>query len=262
MPNPGESQISIRAPWTPVYGRAQANTAKIEMELAGAAVTPSAVTYTLLGPTGSTVTTGAASTLGSGTATYALTSVHLPSTAALSAGYLERWVITWASGDPITYERLVMVGRRTLAPPVGQTDLEQRWRNLTRQRTGTLTDYQDALSQAWADVLGELQTAQVLPQRIIQPASLRAPMLHRALAIIFENMAAGQAERGNWMDLADREYTRYAQAMTRAIASVDRDDDGIPDAEGTAKTALVQGVIFNGAPETFITPDMARASGW
>ena len=262
--NPADTLVTIRAQYTPVYGRGQANTAAIDFERAGAAVTPSAVLYTLNGETGTAIVDAAAATVASGTASYALTSSHLASTAELSAGYLERWAITYADGTVQTYERTVIVGRRSLSPPIGQTDIEQRLPNLARQRSGNpqVTDYQGYITQAWEEIVGDLVALGVLPNRIVQPSALRMPHMFLTLTLIFESFAMGQGERGNWLEMARMYRERYERAWSAATAQMDQDDDGVPDDEGRLRSGLRSPVLLTEAAPTFIGPRWARSQGW
>ena len=262
--NPASASVTIRAQWTPVYGRGQANTSQLSFELAGAAVTPASVAYSLLSPVGTAIVDAAAATVTTGTASYALTSTHLPATADLSAGYLERWAITYDSGDPATYERTVTVGRRTMAPPIGQTDLEERYPNLARQRSGVpqIADYQTLINQAWSDIIGALVSRGTLPNKIVQPSALRNVHIHRSLQLIYENFAMAQPDRGNWLEFAKTAEDRYTAAWSAATAQMDEDDDGVPDAEGDLRTGLRQPVIYNGGGPTFIGYRYAANRGW
>lgn len=262
--NPADTSVTIRAQYTPVYGRGQANTARIDFERAGAAVTPSAVLYSLLGPTGTAIVDADAATVASGTASYALTTSELAATVELSAGYLERWAITYSDGTAQTYERTVTVGRRSLAPPIGQTDLEQRVQTLARQRSGvpTVSDWQGYIDQAWQDIVGELIARGVLPNRIVQPSALRRPHLHLSLSLIFEDFAGQQGANGNWLRLAELHYDRYKDAWAEATAQMDADDDGVPDDEGDLRTGLRSPVTYAGGTPTFMGAHFARVKGW
>ena len=95
--NPANAQYTVRAPWTPVYVRGRANGAALEVWQSGAQVVPTAATYALVDPSGTSVASGSATIAAGGTCSFALTSSHLTSTATLSTVYVETWTLTIAT---------------------------------------------------------------------------------------------------------------------------------------------------------------------
>ena len=247
--NPAQTQISIRAEVVPCYVRGQANTARIEIERSASDITLTSATYSLLDNGGQEIVASASATVAAGTATYALTTVHLPSTTACAAGWLERWVLVYSS-QTYQYEREVAIGRRALVCPVSDTDLARRYARIAAQAPDGIT-WQDKIEAAWGEVLARLISMQMWPQRILSPQALQPPVLHLTLALVFEDLAHAQANRGNFLDLAKSYRDRYEAAMKSGTFAIDADDDGIDDAAGERREGLTPAVVLRGGSPYF-----------
>lgn len=254
--NPANSPLSIRQPYSPSYTRGQANRAELRVSRANAPVTLASATYTLINPSGTTIVTGAA-TITAGYARYELTSTHLPSTAALSRGYMETWAITETGQDPTVHQRTVIVARRGLQPPCAISDLEDRFSRLSTLKPRDQESWQPQLDAAWGDVLRKLTSEGLYPARLIDPSALFAPHLHAAQIVIYGVLAAGDPTNTTYPALRAQAIEDLARAWRESRGQIDRDDDGRSDDEGNT-TNTPTGVIFLGAARAIDT----RISGW
>lgn len=243
--NPANSPLSIRSPYPPTYVRGQANRAQLAVSRGGSAITLASATYTLINPSGTTIVTGAA-TITAGYARYELTSTHLPSTAALSAGYLERWAYTETGQDPTVYERTILVARRGLQPAVSLADLEVRMPRISTLKAREATSWQDQLDAAWGDVLRHLISEGLYPARLIDPSALYAPHLHAAQIIIYRALAAGDPNTATYTAQAEQARMDLDKAWRECRAQIDRNDDGRSDDEGNTRSTPA-GIFYPGA---------------
>lgn len=244
--NPANTPYSVRALSLPVYVRGRANTAQLQVEHEAELLVPTAATYTLTDPTGATVVSASATIAGDGTVSYALTSGHLPSTATLSTAYQETWTLT-IDGASFVRDRSVAVAVRDWSPPIVQADLTDALATLGAYLPSGTTSLQRWITEAWRQILTELEGAGVFPQRVMSPERFRNWHRHLTLALFFESCALGQ-KRGNFAEMADKEFERAIKAQERCTARLDQDDDGRPDDEGDLRSMSRGPIYANAAP--------------
>jgi hypothetical protein len=149
------------------------------------------------------------------------------------------------SSQTYQYEREVAIGRRALVCPVSDTDLARRFARIEAQAPDGVS-WQDKIDAAWGEVLSRLISMQMWPQHILSPQALQPPVLHLTLALVFEDLAAAQANRGNFLDLSKSYRDRYESAMKTGTFAIDADDDGIDDAAGERREGLTPAVVLRG----------------
>lgn len=230
MPIPSEAGFTFRVRAPSVLERERAFPSRMEARLAGALVAPTSGTYTLLSPTGATVSTGAVSVSGS-VATYTVPSGDLPSTLAFGGGYVEEWDLD-ISGRTYTARRPAYLARRALWCPITQADLEGLYPYLATTQSEDAANLQSYIDEAWADGLQRLLTDGMWPETIVDVDALREPVRELALGYTFRALSLGSRE-GRWADLkrehldsADRAWARFTtrtdNAQTGTASSQDR----------------------------------------
>lgn len=243
--NPAITSYTVRQSWGPVYVRGRSNTAAIEVWRDGALVAPESGTYTLYDPTGTEVVSDDV-TVASDVATYALTSTHLPSTAALSSLYQEVWSLVLTGGDELVRDRSVAVAVRDWSPPICDADLTADKPRLSVGLPQGTTTFQAWIDEAWREILGELEGIGVFPQQVMSPGRFRAWHRHLSMALYYESAAFGGRPGSNWLEMANMERERADKARATCTTRMDRDEDGKPDDDGVL-SAMGSGPIHLGA---------------
>lgn len=261
--NPASTQYSFRAQWGPVYVRNRGNTARAEVCLDGAIVAPEEGTYALYDPTGVLVVEDSVTVAADGAATFALTSTHLPSDAPLSALYQEVWTLTFGEGEDAVervWDRAVAVAVRDWSPPISDADLTGAMPRLSQHLPQGTSTFQQWISEAWTQILGELEGMGIFPQQVMSPQRFRAWHRHLALALFYESCGLGGRALSNWQELANSERDRAEKARASCTSRMDRDEDGKPDDDGVL-SAMGSGPVYLGAARLGVYP-RASSSRW
>lgn len=258
--NPAQTQLSIRATVVPCYVRGQANTAQIEVERSATDITLTSATYSLYDVGGTVVVDAASATVAAGTATYALTTGHLPASTTPAAGWQERWSLVYG-GQTYAYDREVVIGRRAMSCPISDTDIRGRFERLAGQATDRNT-WQDKIDEAWVTTLSRLIATNLWPNRILSPSALRPIVLAQVLVLIFEDLASQQPNRGNFLDLAKAYKDDLRNAWADVTAALDSDEDGVDDSGGLGRQPLSTGVMLRTAPPVGFSPSSLSLRGF
>lgn len=244
--NPANTQISADTSRPAIYVRGQANAARLGLSGETGNITAAACTYTLLDPGGVTLFTTAA-TITAGACSASLTALHLPATATVGGGYIERWALTIGSTVQ-RYEREVIVGIRDLLMPVQLTDLTGRYTTLNNQLGARLDTWQNHLERAWSDLLRRLSNDGVFIFRALTPSALRDPHEHLTLARIFRDLGSTQPLDSAHNRLAADHLAMFEVAYTNMRASLDANDLGRID-DPSAKINIAPSTTYvNAAP--------------
>jgi hypothetical protein len=222
------ASFRVRAP--EVYERGRAHATKIEARLGASLVAPSAATFKLLSPTGSTVSTASVTITGS-VATATVSAGDLPDTLAFGPGYVEEWTLTIAGVAQIA-RKDAWLARRALHCPVTQADLEQLHPALGASVRSGSNSVQSQIDSVWADTLGSLYAAGQWPARILEPSTLTRYVRNRALAAVFRSFMVGNAQPGSNNGELAAYYDGEADRAWGAIQYLaDDDQDGVADSD-------------------------------
>ena len=174
---------------------------------AGAAVAPSAGTFSLLDGSGVGVVSGAVSVVG-GVAVFVVTGAVLAGRS-LAEDWSVEWALTMPDGVVHTFRRSAALCRRRLYPSISDADLIARHSDLGELRPSSQTSYQGQIDAAWEELLSFLRQQGSLPHRIISAEELRLPHLFGTLALIFTDFMLTAGGEARWAALADK-YSRDA----------------------------------------------------
>lgn len=192
-----------------LVARGVAWTISAPLQSAGATVSVSAGTCTVLRPDGTTLVSAAVATVSGGVASYALT---VPAAEAYGPGYEVRWVLT-VSGVAYTVSHPLVVAEQVPLPTVTQEELyaycpELRSRPPPDQQTAG-TGWQPQLDAAYQE-LQRLLLEQGQPLQYLRSVSgAHEWLLRRSLVICL--MAIGAGQEGT----ALHSTLRVAQAQSR-----------------------------------------------
>jgi hypothetical protein len=219
-----------------VRGRAQ--TVEMRVEYAGAvvSVTASGSTFSLLKPDGTAIVDAEAVTVTAGVPSFALTTVHLPSTLTpLGEGYQEVWTLVTPTGTRIV-DREAALCLRPLVPVVSQATLLEDYPNLmTFVGATAITHLQTFITSAWIEIVNRLVGEGHLAYLIKSGSAFRRPHKELSYAKLFGWLALHQAARGNWLELATKHQAAYEAAWKAMSFRTDDDHDGRVDDNSTRR---------------------------
>lgn len=250
--NPAETSYTFRTPYPVMLQRGRAATTKIEVYRDGALVAPtqSGSTYTLLGPDGSTITSGGV-TVTSSVATYTLSAGVLASTLTLGEGYQEVWTLVLGDGTTRTIDREAAVILRPLVPVITDADLEAVYPDLSTWRGSSITSMQGWIDESWRQIISRLIAQGVLPYLVKSSHAFRTAHIHLALSLWAAYAAKGRTG-ANFLEIAAAHRLAYDEAWKAINFATDADHDGRVD-DPLKRTAA--------QPVTFLSGGRARR-GW
>ena len=216
-----------RAPQVLTRGRDQTTTQ--ELRRSGAIVTPSAGTYTLIGPTGAVVIAEVNVTgIPGGIASMALVAADLPATLAFGEGYRELWKLT-VDGVVRTFPRDAALSLYTLANPVSQADLTGDYPSLVDQVSQWATDLQQWIDQAWDYTLRSLFRRSEWPDQIVDESSVFDAVAEESLFRIFRFLANSSKNGERFSVPRDDHKAAAINARAKIRFRADRTNDGVAD---------------------------------
>lgn len=213
--------------------RNKAQTVSVDLERDGAAPSITSATFTLYKPSGAALSSsydGATATVSGGRITSPSIAAADTVNEALTKDWLVRFDATISSKVYTFYNDAALV-RARLYPPIGQTDLVARHRDIAALRPTTLPSLQDYIDQAWADLLTKAYMDGVPFWRWRTPSALRLPLLYRALGVIFRDYATLLDPGDRYTALADSYVgtDHTSGAAEKAYAAMRQKVDGDED---------------------------------
>ena len=155
-------------------------------------------------------------------------------------GYAVEWSIGTASGT-VDARQDAFVCRTALYPVITDGDLIRRHSILdpaSRAAAVVGSTVQDAIDEAWTELMLRVIEQGRRPQLVLSPSSLREAHLYLALSIVFGDIGASS---GGQYGIQSQEYRRlFEDAFARVRWVYDSDDDGIPDEEGRRQSGTTQ----------------------
>lgn len=239
MTVPSELGHSFSVRTTTVLARGMANTLRMVDEISGSAVSPVSGVFALIGPDGSTVSTGSTATAG-GVTTYTIPSGDLPSSLPYGEGYREVWTLTYTGGAVHVATRPAVLCKYPLVCPVTQSGLHAVVPNLSDLMRGNTTSLQPFIDTAWIDIVNRMMADGVLPHTLVDVNQLEGHIKYAALANAFRAFAIGNPQNESWYRAAG-DYDRRAEVAynTLARSRVDNDQDGQPDSSDRVSASPV-----------------------
>ena len=187
-------------------------------------ITAGTVTITLPGGGAlDTAVTNATVTNTSGLLTYQIASGN---TGVLGVNYRAHWKITITGANPAVLEFFSFfdVVRMPLWNIVRQDDLTKYHPGITDLLFTGESDYQDTIELAFSDVFEMLEARGKRPHLILDAQSMRKPVVHRALYLIFMARAKNAEDRHSfWAAHHLSEFNRWFASTTFIY---DEDQDG------------------------------------
>lgn len=229
-----------------------------------AVVTPSATTFELQAPNGSTVVAATAATIGpDGVPYYDLTSTHTASSShSLGEGYVQIWTHTIDGRQVGPIDRETVYALRPLYPVVADSDLEGMYPALPQHRGNSIATLQPWLDEAWRQIVGRLCSEGHITYSIRSAWALRTVHAELALALFYDSLAAGKPAADGWRVEAQLHRDRYETGWSRMSWRLDSDQDGhIDDLE--RRHGAGSGIVhINQSPKGYRYRLRARDARW
>ena len=205
--------------------RARANALSCPVYRDGALVAPTG-TVSIYDAANVAQVDGAAVTVSGSIASYSYTPA---ASLQLGTGWRVEWTLTLAGVVHVFRNDAALV-RHRLYPVVTDADLFRRVSALDPSGSAPITslsDYQDYLDEAWAEIQLRLIAKGNRPNLVLEPSALRQPHRDLTLAYIFDDLATRLNEA--YQAQADRFRGFYETAWGHLNFDYDTDDDGVAD---------------------------------
>lgn len=242
MTVPSESGHSYSVRTTSVLARGMANALRMVDEINGEAVSPVSGVFALIGPDGSTVSTGATATAG-GVTTYTIPSGDLPATLAFGEGYREVWTLTYTGAVVKVATRPAVLAKYPLMCNVTQSTLNGLIPNLSDLMRGDVDDLQCFIDNAWVDMVNRMMADGLLPSTIVDVNQLEAHLKYASLANAFRAFSITNPQNASWLANA-KDYEGKAERAYNSLARtrLDVDQDGVADSTDRTSVSPVVGL--------------------
>lgn len=186
----------------------------VSVEHAGASPTISAATFTLYTPDGAARVDAQAATVSGGTLTYSLAGTELT---ADDMG--ARWLVLFEAtidGDQLPFYCDAAVCLAPLYPPVGTTDLTDRYSKLADLQATGSSDLQKFVTDAWGELTQKLYSDGVRFWGMRSPGALRPWLLNRSLELALDDLAL-LIDQGSQYN---EEARRLGETLTKLYADI------------------------------------------
>lgn len=227
-------------PVTLERGRAQVTSISAYFE--GALVTISNVEYSLLNPSGTAVVNAAVGAAPGGIAEYQLDGVNdVGPTAPMGTGWQERWGLTMPDGTKRTVRRTAAVARFALNPPVTDDDIIGQYPDILDSLGGYASNLSTWIDEGWNHVVRRLWKNGNFPHILVDASDIyawaREEATYRMFRALFRS-SRGADER--WRILWEDHESKAREEAQGCVIRVDRDQDGMADAEGGQNAVAAQ----------------------
>ena len=184
-----------------VLERNKAVTTTLPVYRDGALVAPSSGTFTLIQPSGADVIAATAIAVVGDVAQFSILAAQVPTTLALSEGYIEHWDLV-IGGITYNFQRPAVIARRALYPVISDIDLIAQYSDLASVRPSSMTSYQSYIDEAWYQIISKLRAKGNLEYLILDPQSLRLIHIDWTMYLVFKDFDSTGLGEGRYMELA------------------------------------------------------------
>jgi len=237
MPIASEVGAAFRVRVPPVLVRGADSGVRLESRLGPNAVTPSAASYRLAGPTGDTLHTENSPTISGGVVSLTVPASVLPATLTYGGGYREFWTLTIDGVEQVA-TRPAYLAAYPLHCPVTQLDLENEYPDIATSYRG-LSSMQEFIDAAWADTVVRMLSAGKWPEAVVDVETLIPYVRESALYRLFRSLSRSEDVAGPYSRLADDHRQAAATAWGRVSYRRDDDQDGIADSDDRHGTMTI-----------------------
>lgn len=229
-----------------VLERARGCTVDLPIYRDNALVSPTSAYFKMTDPEGTVVIARTAVSIVLNVATYTIAPSELPTTLALSDGYMQYWELT-IDGVVHTFKKPCAIALSALYPVISDLDLEAEYSDLSSIRPSSLgSSYQTYIDEAWVTLIQRVRDMGNIEYLIMSPQSLRACHKHLSFYLIFKDMDSSGLGEGRYLDLAREHRKEFEFDFKRLKFTYDINQDGTVDDKNSRRAAM--GVIYTSAP--------------
>ena len=227
------------ARWTgPVLiPRGQDTTVSVSVELNGSAPTVSAVTFSLWDSSGTMLVDAGSASESGGLLSFTVTA-SVTTGQSLGQGYLLKFSAT-IGGDRHDFYNEAALCLSRLYPPVGTTDLTNRYSRLAALQTTGASDLQKFITDAWTEITSRLFSEGLPFWRMRTPSALRPWLTAQALVFALDDLALTLGDGGPYRDEARRIEQTLPRLYGQIRSRMDTDEDNTVSEEQQAASPVI-----------------------
>ena len=204
------------ARWTgpALIPRGQDTTVSVAVEHSATPPTVTAVTFSLWDSSGTALLDAVTASESGGTLSHTVLSA-ITTGQTLGQGYLLKFTAT-IGGDAHAFYNDAALCLSRLYPPVGTTDLTNRYSRLAALQTTGASDLQKFVSDAWTDLTSRLYSEGLPFWRMRTPSALRPWLTAQALVFALDDLALTLGDGGPYRE----EARRIEQTLPRLYGQI------------------------------------------
>lgn len=245
----GERGYVFHAPFWRVLERGRGQEVRQPAEYDGKIIAPVSGTYTLFTPAGVVVVTAPFTVGSDGVATYTIDASALPATLDYGVGYYEEWAMLMQDGSTRSPRRIVVLARKALDPPVGDSALEDEYSDvLSSMKGSSIGSFQKPREQAWGEILRRLQQEGAWSWLVFDGSAFYSVHLSLSSAKLFRAFHIRTGDE-RWLREARDQETAYHRHWKSLAVAWDREQDGKPD-NAEDLSGVSGGINRNAAPRS------------
>ena len=233
-----QTPYSARWKGPTLIARGVAFTVTVAVEHNGTAPTVSAVSFTLIDSGGNVLVDAATASESGGTLSYTVLAAATTGKT-LGIGYLVRFDVT-ISGDVHTFYNDAALCRTPIYPPVGCTDLTNRYSRLSALQTTGASDLQKFIVDAWFAMTTRMYAEGLPFWRMRTPSALREYLTTQALVYALADLALTLGGGSPYRDEALRLEATLPRIYNRIRSLMDSaEDDQVSHDQQPAGSVIV-----------------------
>ena len=228
------------ARWTgpTLIPRGQDTTVTVDVEHGGSAPTVSAVTFSLWDSAGNVIVDAASASESSGTLSYTVTAASTTGET-LGQGFLLKFSAT-IGGDVHDFYNDAALTLARLYPPIGTTDLTNRYSRLAALQTTGASDLQKFVTDAWTELTTKFYSEGLPFWRMRTPSTLRKWVTAQALVYALDDLALVLGDGGPYREEARRLEDTLPRLYMQIRSLMDSDEDNNLDETHQPASAVIQ----------------------
>ncbi len=213
------------ARWTgPVLiQQGETTTVSVDIEHNGSAPTVTAVVFSLFDSSGNTLLDAVTASESGGTLSYAIAG-SVTTSSGLGAGYLVRFTATIGGDDHPFFNDAALCAAR-LYPPIGTTDLTNRYSRLSSLQTTGASDLQKFITDAWTELTTRMYSEGLPFWRMRTMGTLRPWLTAQALVYALDDLAMTLGNGGPYREEARRLEQTLPRVYGQIRSLIDSDED-------------------------------------
>ena len=213
------------ARWTgpTLIPRGQDTTVTVDVEHGGSAPTVSAVTFSLWDSAGNVIVDAASASESSGTLSYTVTAASTTGET-LGQGFLLKFSAT-IGGDQHDFYNDAALTLARLYPPIGTTDLTNRYSRLAALQTTGASDLQKFITDAWTELTTKFYSEGLPFWRMRTPSALRKWLTVQAVVYALDDLALVLGDGGPYREEARRLEDTLPRLYNQIRSLMDTDED-------------------------------------